>query len=57
MIFADIFFNLSKVNSIAKRHLYWEKLDIYLSLETIKHSEIFLLTSNTKQEEQKLCQQ
>lgn len=37
---------ITKVESFGEGHLYWESLDVDLSLEMIKHPERFPLQSN-----------
>ena len=39
--------DITKVESFGEGHLYWENLDIDLSLDMIKHPERFPLQSNT----------
>ncbi len=39
--------DITKVESFEQRHLYWENLDVDLSLEMIEHPERFPLQSNT----------
>ena len=39
--------DITKVESFGEGHLYWENLDIDLSLEMIEHPERFPLQSNT----------
>ena len=39
--------DITKVVSFGRGHLYWENLDVDLSLEMIEHPERFPLLSNT----------
>ncbi|HHB51670.1 MAG TPA: DUF2442 domain-containing protein, partial [Saprospiraceae bacterium] len=39
--------DITKVESFGQGHLYWENLDVDLSLEMIEHPERFPLQSNT----------
>ena len=39
--------DITKVESFGEGHLYWENLDVDLSLDMIKHPERFPLQSNT----------
>ena len=39
--------DITKVVSFGREHLYWENLDVDLSLEMIEHPERFPLQSNT----------
>ncbi len=39
--------DITKVESFGQGHLYWETLDVDLSLDTIEHPERFPLQSNT----------
>jgi len=39
--------DITKVVSFGRGHLYWENLDVDLSLEMIEHPERFPLQSNT----------
>jgi hypothetical protein len=39
--------DITKVESFGQGHLYWENLDVDLSLDMIEHPERFPLQSNT----------
>ena len=39
--------DITKVESFGQGHLYWENLDVDLSLDIIEHPERFPLQSNT----------
>ena len=39
--------DITKVESFGQGHLYWDNLDVDLSLEMIEHPERFPLQSNT----------
>ena len=39
--------DITKVENFGQGHLYWENLDVDLSLEMIEHPERFPLQSNT----------
>ena len=41
--------DITKVESFGEGHLYWENLDVDLSLEMIEHPERFLLQAHTQQ--------
>lgn len=45
--------DITKVELMGEGHLYWEKLDIDLSLDMIEHPERFPLTSNYKHKDNK----